>query len=279
MPEHVEIRLLALAEVGTLVEWAAGEGWNPGPDDAAAFHAADPGGFLGCFVDGAFAAGISAVAYGAEFGFIGLYISRPEFRGRGYGLKVWTAGMQRLDGRVIGLDGVPAQQENYRAMGFETAYATQRWSGRIAAVPNAATRPIACSKADVPAMIAYDRRFFPAPREDFLKAWLSPPRKAFAVIVGGDIRGYAVIRDSADGAKIGPLFADDGEIARELLFACAAECDGPVHLDVPAGRTGFAALLQSLGLERGFETARMYKGGAPAVDQDGIYAITTLELG
>ena len=74
------IRTLTLAETGELVDWAAGEGWNPGRDDAPAFHAADPGGFIGAFVDGAMVAGISAVAYGDDFGFIGLYICRPDCR-------------------------------------------------------------------------------------------------------------------------------------------------------------------------------------------------------
>ena len=71
---------------------------------------AEPGGFLigelrdepvGC---------ISAVSYGGRYGFIGLYIVRPEYRGRGYGLRLWQAAMARLEGHNVGLDGVVAQQ-------------------------------------------------------------------------------------------------------------------------------------------------------------------------
>ncbi|RYE63467.1 MAG: GNAT family N-acetyltransferase, partial [Oxalobacteraceae bacterium] len=58
------IRMLTLAEVERLLDWAGDEGWNPGLADAAAFHAADPDGFFGCFVDGVLASGISAVRYG-----------------------------------------------------------------------------------------------------------------------------------------------------------------------------------------------------------------------
>ena len=46
------IRTLTLLEVEALVSWAGEEGWNPGLADGAAFYAADPGGFLGVFVDG-----------------------------------------------------------------------------------------------------------------------------------------------------------------------------------------------------------------------------------
>ena len=37
--------------------------------------------------------------------------------------------------RVIGLDGVVAQQENYRKSGFELAYANIRYGGTVAAPP------------------------------------------------------------------------------------------------------------------------------------------------
>ena len=96
------IRTLTLPEIETLVDWAAAEGWNPGLADAAAFQAADPRGFMGAFVGAAMVAGISAVAYGEDFGFIGLYICRPDSRGEGHGKAVWEAGMARLAGARSG---------------------------------------------------------------------------------------------------------------------------------------------------------------------------------
>ena len=112
------IRILDEKEVQLAVDWAAVEGWNPGLNDAAIFYRADPQGFLGGFLAGEPAATISAVRYGDSFGFIGFYIVKPELRGRGYGLRLWEAAMNRLAGRNIGLDGVVAQQENYKKSGF-----------------------------------------------------------------------------------------------------------------------------------------------------------------
>jgi GNAT superfamily N-acetyltransferase len=126
------IRTLALPEIATLLDWAAAEGWNPGLNDAVAFQAADPSGFFGAFVDGVMVAGIAAVAYDAAFGFIGLYICHPDWRGQGHGKAVWDAGMAYLGERTIGLDGVPEQQANYVAMGFVPAYETIRMSGTLA---------------------------------------------------------------------------------------------------------------------------------------------------
>lgn len=123
------IRNLDLPKIATLLDWAAAEGWNPGLDDAVAFHAADPTGFFGCFVDGTMVAGISAVAYDDDFGFIGLYICHPDWRGQGHGKAVWDAGIAYLGNRTIGLDGVPEQQANYASMGFVAAYETVRLHG------------------------------------------------------------------------------------------------------------------------------------------------------
>ena len=55
------IRVMTRDEVDVAVEWAAREGWNPGRSDAAAFHAADPEGFMASVdEDGSLVASISA---------------------------------------------------------------------------------------------------------------------------------------------------------------------------------------------------------------------------
>ena len=108
------IRVMTPGDLDRVIEWAAAEAWNPGVNDAACFRAADPDGFLAGVVDGRLAAAISAVRYGAGFGFIGFYIVDPDLRQRGYGLRIWQAALQHLgERRTIGLDGVVAQQANY----------------------------------------------------------------------------------------------------------------------------------------------------------------------
>lgn len=278
MKTHSTIRVLTFSEAEQLVDWARIEGWNPGLRDAPALHAADPQGFIGCFVNGEMVAGISAVRYGSDFGFIGLYIAHPNFRGRGLGRKVWDAGMAHLDGRTIGLDGVPEQQANYRSMGFEPAYETFRWSGSLAGSRNADVAAITDDL--VPAILGYDQAFFPAQRDAFLTAWLKPPRAAKVIIRDGNISGYAVCRKCHDGYKIGPLFAQTADDAQTLLNACAAEIgDEMLHVDVPASQTEFSTYLEAHRFVKGFTTARMYRGTAPAVRMPGVFGITTLELG
>lgn len=275
--QDVSVRSLNFSEVSTLIDWAAAEGWNPGLDDAGAFRAADPDGFIGAFVDGEMVAGISAVAYGSHFGFIGLYICRSDKRGRGYGKTVWDAGMARLSGRTIGLDGVPAQQANYRNMGFVPAYRTIRYSGQLSETGGNAAEPVGID--DLDAIAAFDGAYFPAQRQAFLREWTSAPRVALMRRSDGRVVGYGVVRPCREGFKVGPIFAGDFSIARDLLEQLASHCDGTLHLDVPETNPGFAAWLEDGGFVPGFETARMYRGPAPSVDMTGVFAISSLELG
>jgi hypothetical protein len=260
------IRTLDRAEVGTLVGWAAAEGWNPGVGDATAFHTADPDGFLGAFVDGEMVAGISGVAYGEGFGFIGLYICKPGHRGHGYGRAVWDAAMARLGSRVVGLDGVPEQQANYRRMGFLPAYKTVRMTGRPQDLGAAAIAVVEATQ-----IAAIDAACFPAPRIAFLAEWIKSPRRVLALE-----GGYGAVRSCASDQKIGPLFAPDTTTALRLLGALSTET---VSIDVPVARASFLNALAEAGWSASFSTTRMYRNGSLGPASPQVFGITTLELG
>ena len=102
------IRTMQPADIERMMAWAAAEGWNPGVDDAACFVTTDADGFLVGYLHGEPAGCISVVAYDDRFAFLGFYIVAEGLRGRGYGWQLWTAGLRRLGGRCIGLDGVRA---------------------------------------------------------------------------------------------------------------------------------------------------------------------------
>ena len=89
----LRIRSMRPDEISIAVDWAAAEGWNPGLADAACFSTVDPDGFLVGELDGAQAATICCVNYGATFAFLGLYIVRKDVRGCGHGLKIWNAAL------------------------------------------------------------------------------------------------------------------------------------------------------------------------------------------
>src|SRR3954447_20811544 len=219
----LEIRNLRPEEIAIAVDWAAAEGWNPGLSDAACFAIPDARGFFVGEIDGEPVATVSCVNYDDRFAFLGFYIVRSGFRDRGHGLRIWNAAIAHAGTRVIGLDGVVAQQDNYRKSGFRLAYANIRYGGGIGplSVPPAATVPL----AEVPfaALEADDARVFPAPRAAFLRAWIGTRGHiGRALVRDGNLAAWGVIRPCRRGHKIGPLVADDRAAAESVLAALIA---------------------------------------------------------
>jgi GNAT superfamily N-acetyltransferase len=269
------------------IEWAAAEGWNPGLFDAGPFLVADPDGFLVGMRGDEPVATISAVAYGSSFGFVGFYIVRPDRRGQGFGLKIWHAAMQRLAGRNVGLDGVPAQQANYERSGFVLAHRNARYEGVGPSTASSAgflgTEGIVpLSALPFEEVVDYDRRFFAAVRTGFLARWISQPQCiALGLVHDGRLAGYGVLRTCRVGQKMGPLFADTPEGAEALFCALRGRvAEGvPLFLDVPDCNPQAVALVTRHQMTPVLSTARMYTGPAPDVSWNRTYGVTSFELG
>lgn len=268
-------------ELAFAIDLAAREGWNPGLSDAECFFAADPSGFLIGELDGDTVGCISSVSYAGRYGFVGLYIVRPEFRGHGYGWRLWQAALARLRGHNVGLDGVVAQQSNYARSGFRLAYRNVRYRGQAEpAAIHATVRPAA--EAAFEAISDFDRQIFPERRDAFLRPWLTQPMAgAYVAQDGSRLTGYTVIRQCREGWKIGPLAADDVVIARRLYEAAAAHAPSreAIFIDVPEANPDATSFLSALSLAPVFETARMYTGPDPAIELPKLFGVTTLELG
>ncbi len=261
--------------------WAADEGWNPGDNDSLAFASADPHAFLIGRIDGRPATCLSVVRYGTDFGFLGFYIARIPFRGKGHGLATWRAGMRRMAGRNVGLDGVVQQQDSYRASGFTRAWTNMRYSGTPAQVQPPPGVDLVDGRAlPFDLVSAYDRRFFPAARDAFLACWLAlPGHFTLAAVRDGHLVGLGVIRPSDLGHRVGPLYASSPEVAAALLSGLSTPASAPVFIDVPDVNPAAAKLAEQLDFKPEFETARMYTSAAPTIDASGLYGITSLELG
>jgi GNAT superfamily N-acetyltransferase len=275
------IRTMRTDEIALAVNWAAAEGWNPGLADDACFATVDPKGFLVGELDGVPAATISCVNYDAKFSFLGFYIVRENWRGCGYGLRIWNAAIAHAGSRVIGLDGVVAQQDNYKKSGFQLAYANIRCGGTVAAPGMPQAGIVSLNEVPFAMLEAYDATVFPAPRPAFLRAWISAPgHVGCALMRNGALAGWGVIRPCRQDRKIGPLVADDRATAETVLSALLARAGGDeIFLDVPAVNRDAVALAQDLGLAPVFETARMYTGAIPPLRLERVFGVTTFELG
>ena len=85
-------------------------------------------------------------------------------------------------------------------------------------------------------ILQYDVKGFGAARTNFLGAWLS----LYGGVVShhgetGAVNGYGVIREADIGYRVGPLFADNADIAHEVLQGLLARvpAGSRVFIDVP----------------------------------------------
>ena len=277
----LQIRHLRPEEITLAVDWAAAEGWNPGLSDAACFAAPDAQGFFVGEIDGEPVATVSCVNYDDRFAFLGFYIVRERLRGRGHGVRIWNAAIAHAGARVIGLDGVVAQQDNYRKSGFQLAYANIRYGGIVAVPGKPPADVVALDTIPFALVEADDATVFPARRSAFLRAWITTSgHVGRALVRDGKLAAWGVMRPCRTGCKIGPLVADDRAAAETIVRALLASADiGEVFLDVPAVNREAIALAEALGLKPVLETARMYTGPIPPLRIDRVFGVTSFELG
>jgi GNAT superfamily N-acetyltransferase len=284
--EH-EVRPLSRDEVDTAVTWAAAEGWNPGRHDADAFWAQDPHGFWGVDdVDGHLAGCVSAISYDGAYGFWGLFIVRPDQRGRGIGsalARTTIRGLRdRLDeGAAIGLDGVYAQQDYYASLGFAYSHRNLRMAGTARAGLAIEHELVAQADLDPSVLQAFDTEHLGAARPRFLERWSRPvDGSALAAVEDGAVVGTGVVRRCLEGFKVGPLFARDADVAASLLARLSAYAEGgALFLDVPEVNEAAMALADEHGMTEVFGCARMYLGDPPATPWSRVFGVTTFELG
>jgi predicted N-acetyltransferase YhbS len=271
-------RQMTLADLETVLDWAAAEGWNPGLDDARAFLAADPQGFFVAEDNGQPVAAISVVNHSNDFAFLGLYLCRPSHRGRGIGYALWQHALAHAGDRTVGLDGVADQQANYAASGFIHAGGTTRYSGTVDAVFDPYVQR--AEAADLDALIALEAQASGVAKPRYLRPWCSAAdtRETFLLRDAKGLTAACTARRCRDGAKVGPLIAASQEEAARLLGHAAFVFGPDLTLDVPAASEPLADLCETFDLAPGFRTARMYRGPAPSQGAE-IYAVATLELG
>ncbi len=275
-----EIHIADKRNVQGIIDMAAAEGWNPGLNDASCFYETDRTGFFVAVNEGKTIGCISAVKYGEKYAFIGLYIVDSNFRHKGIGLKLWNHAIESVTGRILGLDGVPAQQENYMKSGFKLEYRQIRFEAKgIEGEDSGGLENL--QSIDFRKLSEYDSYGSGFKRDVFLENWINQ-KGIFGKVKtsDGEITGYGIIRPCIKGYKIGPLFADSYEIAEEIFLALTQSAEGKeIYLDVPEVNKEGLRLARKYRMTSVFETARMYSGGKVEIYADKVFGVTSFELG
>ena len=291
MPSPFSIRPLEAGDIAQVTEWARAEGFCPGEGDVAIYRQTDRQGLWVGWLEDAPIGCIAGVRYSQSYGFVGLFLVKPEHRGRVYGVQLWRHALEHLhDVRCVGLEAAPNRINDYAGWGFRSASPTTRWQLNGLDIPGAGPQAGQLSLVDastLPEAVvqSYDASREDSPRPHFLRDWLRHPAGRVLALVDGQGRchGFGRIRPcllrQGSGWRIGPLLADDADLAEQLLRGLLERHRGMVLLDAPGANPAAGALMGRLSFKPTSETLRMYRGPQPQVSLADVYGLACLELG
>ncbi len=284
LPKNFTFGIMQKNEAEILNEWAIKEGWNPGLSDQQVAKHYDPEAFIALRHHDEFIGGGSIISYDGLYGFMGLFIMRSDYRGQGLGAQLWQYRRDKLLSRlqanaVIGMDGVFNMAPFYARGGFVLSHRDLRYEG--IAHGNKAVDVIPLANINQAMLYAYDNKYFPVPRTEFIKSWINQCGVlGYAIINNNEMVGYGVARPCYQGYKIGPLFADSAEIADKILSSILSEIPSElVQIDIPEPNVNAIKLAQKYGLVETFGCARMYFGNNYSEPLRNIYSVTSYEFG
>jgi len=227
------------------------------------------------------------VRFNGPFAWISMILVTAEFRRRGLATRLMQSCVDALHQQnvVPALDASPEGRQVYLALGFHDVYRTTRlFAAKSPGDPEDAPAGVALAamgEADLASVAAYDRAPAGTDRSELLRHLLFRfPRAATIARRGGDVCGYVLARDGRRCAQIGPLVADDPDIALGLLRRSLRSMSGPVCLDVGDHHTLMRAWLDASGFAPITPFVRMIQGRSdPFDDPRRIFVIDGPELG
>lgn len=304
----ISLRPMTVQDIPFGLKLSSLAGWNQTEADwRMLLENSTAGSFVACW--GGKAVGtVTAVTYENHLSWIGMMLVAKEYQRLGIGSALLQAAIQAVEGYgAVCLDATPAGRPLYEKHGFRALYPLARWLRPPSDLEPAATeqpastdQPAATEQTpaaleilptfdcrpltaeSLPTVAAYDRPVFGADRGGVLSALQrSMPSLALSIERDGGLAGYCLGRRGLRYIQIGPLVADDLDIARSLLLnalqACASQ---PVILDIPLSRPGWCEFLQSLGFVEQRPFTRMVLGEYRAPEGNAkLFAIAGPEVG
>jgi ribosomal protein S18 acetylase RimI-like enzyme len=140
------VRLLRDSDIPGAMRLKDAAGWNQTEADWERILELQPDGCFALEQDGELAATASALLYGEDLAWIGMVLTGPQFRGRGFARMLMQRAMEFAAASGVarvGLDATDMGIKLYQRFGFEEEGIVERW-GRPAgleAIPQAPAHP------------------------------------------------------------------------------------------------------------------------------------------
>jgi GNAT superfamily N-acetyltransferase len=274
MPERVDgkLRILRADDVPAAFQLSALAGWNQTEEDWRMLLELSSEGCLGVEMDGHLVATTTRFLYGRRLAWIGMVLTRPDYRRRGLAQKLLTYCLEQADRMGIEttkLDATDQGQPLYEKFGFHPEQEIQRWSRPgEGASPTAAT-----GMPPVEPQRSFDSLAFGADRSILLRK-LAERRPPISIA-----QSYLFSRPGRVTAYLGPCIGENPVTARRLIEQCVQSTTCSWSWDLFPRNQDAVAIAQDLGFSPQRHLVRMARGKDLPERKDAIYAIAGFELG
>jgi len=271
------IRLLNTADIPAGMRLKEAAGWNQTEQDWVNLLEAEPEGCFGIDCDGTLVAAAAGVCFGRALAWIGMVLTAPEYRGRGFARRLMEHTLEFLALRGvewIKLDATDMGRPLYANLGFEDEGPVERWCLPRVESP----RPVELPSSRVEDFAELDATAFGADRLEILRRVAVES----AAVPG---QGYAMGRPGTKAVYFGPCVCRSREAARTLLEWFLARHPGEsVFWDLLPGNTEALRLAREFGFEPRRKLIRMSLRGSPEAapfrhDDSAVFAIAGFEYG
>lgn len=260
-------------------------GWNQTEDDWR-YMLANGAGYGRTNPDGKLIASAMSLSYGA-FAWVCMVLVSPDYRRRGLAADLMRRVSDDLlaKGIVPGLDATPDGREVYKLLGYEDIYGLERlWAARVAPSDEGGETPVnitPLSADEIDEIADYDAPGFGGDRRALLAHLRDrAPGQAYVARAGQWMAGYVLARDGREALQIGPVVAEDPDIAIALVRHALEGYQGIAVIDAIGTQTEFIDWCKKSGFIYQRPYTRMLLGRSDAMDRsEYIFAPAGPELG
>ena len=189
--------------------------------------------------------------------FVTSFITKPELRGQGIGMKVWDACRKTVAGKNVIINAAPNREEMYNRLGFVTSknrmqlidYDFKLKRAESFKNINQVASVSDCDQSLMEKVVLYDKTIQPMEREAFLKNRFEKSDKVKVTLKDGEVVGYGCLRKGYKGFMMMPLYANTTEVARQLLKEIleGVNENEPIKIGIPKGNKKAEEMFKEIG--------------------------------
>ncbi len=274
-----QLRLMNTGDFTAALELSCAAGWNQTYEDWHMLLEVAPDGCFGIEADGRLVATTTLLCYEQRLAWIGMVLTHPKYRGRGFARRLVCAALDRVDSlgiEIVKLDATEQGRSLYSDLGFQAEQAVERWfrsemlqsqtpDSRSSGLEHPLSLPQTTRDLDAQAFGA-DRSTMLQKLVQRSNLYSSPDAFLFA-------------RAGCATEYLGPCVAADPAAARAIIATLINASHSSWSWDLLPASQSAVSLASELGFTRQRSLTRMVRGKPLRGREDMIYAIAGFELG